>query len=198
MNTHVADVSEPVVLVPLFVAGLAVMLWRLNSGRRLTWPRAAAGVIACLYGVAVVREVFLPLSMANPDANRAPWYDFINLTPLVNTEFAADMIPNIFLFLPLGVLLPLLARVHSARRAMLIGLLLSLAIETTQLVTDVTLDAEHAADINDVLANTIGALTGYALLRVAVHLPPFARLAAALTWPGTSPTWQNNLDARTT
>jgi glycopeptide antibiotics resistance protein len=181
-------VSEGAVLLPLFIAAVLVMLWRLDRGRRRTWARAAAGLIACVYLVGVVKKVLLPLPLnGNAIGGGVPWHDYINLTPFQNTDVGDDMAPNVLLFVPLGVLLPLLARVRPAWRATLIGLLVSVSVETVQFVTDVTLRAGHAADINDVISNTAGALLGFLLLRLALRLPPAARLAEAVAWPDPAP-----------
>ena len=53
-SAPVRDVPSPAVLIPLLLASLAVMLWRLQRGRRFTWPRAGVGALASTYGVAVV------------------------------------------------------------------------------------------------------------------------------------------------
>jgi len=106
------------------------------------------------------------------------WRVFIHLTPLVGAE-PGDVLDNVVLFLPLGVLLALLARVQSARRVTLIEFVLGLIIETTQFVLGVTVSTGHVAGVNDLLGNTIGA----ALLRLCGCAAPLARLNIAMTSP---------------
>lgn len=43
MSSPVHDVPKALVLVPLLVVSLAVMLWRLRSGGRFTWPPMIVG-----------------------------------------------------------------------------------------------------------------------------------------------------------
>lgn len=105
-----------------------------------------------------------------------------NLVPLAGTE-PADMLQNVVVFLPLGVLLPIVARVRSALRVLLCGLLLSLSMEAVQLLNAVTGHGGHVADVNDLLANAAGALLGYGVLRCALLVPPAAQVVRATTWP---------------
>ena len=47
MSSPVHEVPEALVLLPLLAVSLAIMLWRLVSTGRFTWPRAIAGAAAC-------------------------------------------------------------------------------------------------------------------------------------------------------
>jgi len=76
-----------------------------------------------------------------------------------------QMIGNVLAFVPLGILLPLM--LNRPWRSFLIVLVsamsLSAAIELGQLTVSLTLGYGYrAADIDDVILNTIGALLGYA------------------------------------
>ena len=117
----------------------------------------------------MVANTLLPIHLGAADSD-LPWWASVNLTPLAGTEWF-DMARNVVVFVPLGLLLPLVARVRSARGVLLWGFLVSLTMEALQLV-------------NDLLANTLGAPTGYGLFRAAVLLPALAHLAGAATWPG--------------
>jgi glycopeptide antibiotics resistance protein len=182
--TPVQDVPEPAVLIPLFILAVAWMAWRLRRGDRWTAAHVATGAIACVYAVAVVQKVLLPFPMGNASMGTPPpWHDYINLTPFSNTDIGDDMLPNVLLFIPFGVLLPLLTRVRSLWTVTLGGALVSLTIETLQFISDVTVAAGHAADINDFISNTAGAAVGFLLLTALVRLGPVGRVAAAFRWP---------------
>jgi hypothetical protein len=92
----------------------------------------------------------------------------------------------VVVFLPLGVLLPLVGQVSSARRVLLLGFLLSLTMELLQGLNAVTVHGGHIADVNDLLANTLGAPLGYGVLRLARLVPALRRWADAATWPSRS------------
>jgi glycopeptide antibiotics resistance protein len=171
------------VLIPLTIGALAVMVWRLHSRGAITLPRVTAGVAACVYGAGVLKAVLLPFPIVTGHNDiRLGWRVYIHLTPLLTAD-PIGIVLNVALFLPLGVLLPLVARVSSVRRALLIGFLLSLSIEITQFVAVVTVSSGRVADIDDVLSNCFGTLVGYLLYRLAIRVPAAARLAAAATWP---------------
>ena len=76
-----------------------------------------------------------------------------------DTEVLQHILENAALFVPLGILLPMLHRsLRSGWWALLGGAALSTMIETAQLVL-----AAGQCDVNDILANTLGALAGYGL-----------------------------------
>lgn len=78
----------------------------------------------------------------------------LNLLPLQN--LSTDFLLNIALFLPFGYLLPMLWRSHrNLRSVALSGAAFSLLIECSQLLTS------RACDIDDLIANTLGAVLGY-------------------------------------
>jgi glycopeptide antibiotics resistance protein len=100
----------------------------------------------------------------------------------VGTE-PRDMLQNVVVFVPLGLLLPLVSRARSLPSVLLTGFLLSLTMEALQFLNAVVADGGHIADVNDLLANTLGAVVGYGLHRVALRLPALGGFARAATWP---------------
>lgn len=129
MSSPVHDVPKALVLVPLLVVSLAVMLWRLRSGGRFTWPPMIVGAAACGYGVGVLKEVLQPSRSGSMGA--ITWAGGSSCTsPRWSARSRGDLLDNVVLFLPLRVLLVLRARVRSVPRVTLIGFVLSLMIET--------------------------------------------------------------------
>lgn len=81
----------------------------------------------------------------------------INLVPF--DSLGIGFVLNIIMCMPLGFLLPLLWKgCRKCGRTVLIGLIFSLLIEITQLFN------WRASDVDDLMANTCGALIGYILL----------------------------------
>jgi glycopeptide antibiotics resistance protein len=70
---------------------------------------------------------------------------------------------NFLLFIPLGVLLPLVWRRLRFWRGALIALALSIGIELLQYLS-IALGSHRTADVNDVILNTVGACAGLALV----------------------------------
>jgi glycopeptide antibiotics resistance protein len=77
------------------------------------------------------------------------------------------MAANVVMFLPFGILVPMLwPSTRATARVLWLGLGASLAIELTQLLFLVTLNSRRTVDINDLIANAGGAVLGYWLLQL--------------------------------
>lgn len=84
----------------------------------------------------------------------------INLIPF-SDGFSLSFILNIFLFVPLGFLCPLISKSYQCvKNTLLIGCGLSFSIEIVQLFT-----LYRATDINDLITNIVGTLIGYFCFR---------------------------------
>ncbi|WP_186577299.1 VanZ family protein [Aquibacillus kalidii] len=69
---------------------------------------------------------------------------------------------NMLAFVPLGLLLPILfSRMRSSRIVTIFSSLLSVSVETAQLIARV-----GAFDVDDILLNTVGGIIGYMIFRV--------------------------------
>jgi len=98
-----------------------------------------------------------------PVLNLIPFADFLSSPG----GWLKNFFLNILLFLPLGFLLPLLWTSFSGlRRTVLFGFSLSLFIELSQLFV------LRATDTDDLIANTLGALIGFALFRLLAGRRP--------------------------
>jgi glycopeptide antibiotics resistance protein len=183
----------PVVVAVIVLGFTGAVAW-LHGRAAATGPRILVAAVASIYAAGVVSAVFLPFPIRLGAAREgvASWHSVLHLTPLIEAD-PTGLKLNVLLFVPLGLLLPLVARVATAGRALLIGCVLSVGIEATQFVTDLTISSGRVADIDDVISNSVGALLGYGLYRLAVSVPRVAQAAAAATWPGPkavpSPPW---------
>lgn len=91
-----------------------------------------------------------------------------------------NIILNIALFVPLGILLPLLwKRFRKGHWMLLAGFSLTLAIELGQMVTG------NMTDVDDLLHNTLGAMLGWCAVMLILELraKKFRRAAACLILP---------------
>lgn len=94
-----------------------------------------------------IRVSGLGESFFHPNINLIPFHD----------GFRLGAILNIFLFIPLGFLCPLISRHYqSIKHTFFIGCGLSFSIEIVQLFT-----LYRATDIDDLIMNTVGTLIGY-------------------------------------
>jgi glycopeptide antibiotics resistance protein len=77
-----------------------------------------------------------------------------------------NLLGNVALFVPLGILLPLVGdRFRSLKRVLLVALGLSLSIEAIQFLSRF-LGIPRAVDIDDVILNTLGGCLGFALFKI--------------------------------
>ncbi|WP_030221459.1 VanZ family protein [Streptomyces bikiniensis] len=126
----------------------------------------ALRVLAAVYAAAVSSLTLFPLWIYGGDyRNAAPWISQIQPIPLLMAD--VTMIPNVIMFVPLGFLLPLLSPGLTRGRTTALCALASLAIEITQLLQYIALGNGRSVDVNDLVANTLGGLLGYAVLRAA-------------------------------
>lgn len=92
----------------------------------------------------------------NPNINLIPFSDGLSFS----------FIANIFLFIPLGFLCPLVSSAYGrVKNIFILGLGLSFFIEIVQLFT-----LYRATDINDILTNVVGTLIGYCCFRFVKKL----------------------------
>ncbi|MBU2666811.1 VanZ family protein [Actinoplanes bogorensis] len=149
------------VLIPLGLALMAVVLLR---ARTLGVAQIVATWAASWYAVAVFGATTLPLDLAWGAGSGPPDLYRILLVPFV-TMRVDDFILNIAMMLPLAAALRLVFGVRDRRRAVLIGFLISLTIETSQLLMLVFVHGDRWADTNDLIANTLGAWIGWMLIQ---------------------------------
>lgn len=120
-------------------------------------------LLYCLYlsGVLAVTGIGRPFGF-RPRFNFLPFVDMI--------KGPIDTALNVLLFLPLGVLLPLLyAEFENAKKTLLAACILSFSIECIQMF------GLGITDVNDLLTNTAGAALGFALSKTRRAMIPADR-----------------------
>jgi glycopeptide antibiotics resistance protein len=169
----------PVVL-PLGVLTCAVLQLLLVRSGRFSWPRAAVAVALGVYAAGIVANTVFPIFLDKPVADGA-WTDHLALVPLSGYE-VADAVVNVLVFVPLGVLVPLLAARPSWWRTVVVAACVSLAIELTQLATAHLLGGGHLADVDDLVFDVVGGAVGYGVLAALVRVPGGAALVDRFRW----------------
>ena len=93
------------------------------------------------------------------------WRTVGTISALLNT------LGNVIGFIPYGIFIPILfRRTDGFLKILLIGFLSSLTIETIQLIFDV-----GVFDVDDLMLNTLGTISGYGLYRVAKKIIIYER-----------------------
>jgi glycopeptide antibiotics resistance protein len=160
------------------------MAWYLHRRSALTVLRVLVAAAVCVYGAGIILNTVFPIYLDKPRSSIS-WWQNGNFIPLVGAEIYG-IVKNMVAFLPTGFLIPLLIGANSVRRVALYGFLVSITMETIQFANALTGGGGHVTDINDLLANTLGALLGYGLFRIVLLVPSFSRLAAVASWPTAS------------
>lgn len=148
LNLLIEATAALILLVPAFLL-LNSLCFRSNT-------RTRRYLVFGLYLAAVYHIVGLPtVQFLTFDAT-------VNLIPfLPMKEDLKNTVLNVILFIPLGCFLPFLwGRYRRMGEALLVGFCATLAIELGQLLT------YRVTDINDIIANFTGCLTGYLLFRI--------------------------------
>lgn len=146
-----------VVLLPVFLL--------LNGIRFRNGKRTALYFLLSCYLAAVYALVGLPnVTYIRLELN-------LNLVPFADMlQDLENSILNVLLFVPLGLLVPVLWKPYRQKgRMLLFGLGLSLGIELLQIFT------LRATDINDLITNVLGTFLGFGLARGLIKKVPAAR-----------------------
>jgi len=104
------------------------------------------------------------------------WWDVLRLIPFVVPPVGFAL--NIVMFMPLGVLVPLVwPRAATLGRILWVGLATSAVIEFTQLGLWIAVGNRRFFDVNDLYSNTVGAVFGFLLACTLLPsaFPPPAR-----------------------
>ena len=178
------------VAVAVLLTAVSVLVLRRRGAltvRRLSIWWLASAYLAC------VAALTFPTQIRTGDySNLVPWYEKANFLPLVTID-APTFVLNIVMTVPLGFLLPLLTRVRGVRHVALIGLAVSAAVEVTQFLSNVLVSGGRTADVNDLPANTLGAVLGFLAFRALTRLPAVAETAARWSTPGTVAAFDHQL-----
>jgi glycopeptide antibiotics resistance protein len=166
-------------LAALVAAWLVVLLVRRG---RFSLPRAAVALTLGVYAAGIVANTVFPIFLDKP-ARSGGWMHHLNVVPLVGYQ-VDDAVINVAVFVPLGMLVPLLIARPSLRRTVLVGAFISLGIEATQYVTAHVLGGGHIADVNDLVFNVVGGAVGYGVLAALVRVPRVAGLVDRFRWAG--------------
>lgn len=141
---------------------------------------AAHLLLTLLYGL-YLSGVLAVTGIGRPFGFR-PRFNFLPFVDMIKGPI--DTALNVLLFLPLGVLLPLLyAEFENAKKTLMAACILSFSIECIQMF------GLGITDVNDLLTNTAGAALGFALSKTRRAMIPADR-KKKLQAAGVPGTWE--------
>ena len=161
------------------------VLWILSRGiiwmqqKKVVWKREALLLLMYINLAVLIRFVFYPFFTVNGEVqpliiNMSSLQPLrVNFIPLVNIldydikrEAAINIIGNISMFIPTGVIMPILyKRLDCFWKVLLAGAGLSFVIEVIQL-----LFPGSVTDIDDLILNTLGVAVGYGIYAACKRL----------------------------
>ena len=162
---------------------LFAALWLLGRGiiwmrqKKIVWKREACLLLMAIDLAVLIRFVFYPFFTVNGQVQpliihssgiQPPRVNFIPLANILDydskREAAINIIGNISMFIPTGVIMPILyKRLDRFRKVLPAAAGLSLVIETIQLFLP-----GSVTDIDDLILNTVGVAIGYGIYKL-VH-----------------------------
>jgi glycopeptide antibiotics resistance protein len=162
---------DATVLLPLLLAYLALVAAPAVRRRAyLTARRLVVLTALVLYGLGVVAITIFPIVRRPPEFWLGePWWTVIHWIPFYVD--APSFVLNVIMMEPFGLLVPLMwPRTGSLRRIATWALATSAAIELIQFILGLTLGSRRTVDVNDLIANTAGAVIGFLLLKLAAPI----------------------------
>ncbi|MFC4319901.1 VanZ family protein [Litchfieldia salsa] len=155
------------VLGPVAMLGLIwLVLWSRKRESELKLGQVAMIVSFGVYLLCVLHLVFFPIDVNIGEyANQTPWYKTINFIPILTIDIQTFLL-NIIMLIPFGMYLPVLFKVkESVKKAATLGFIFSISLEVVQLVIRITLGSGRSTDINDLIANSLGAAIGFIMMK---------------------------------
>ncbi len=171
------------IVAPLGLLMFLLLLGRLHARGHFSLPRAAVALALSIYAAGVIANTVFPIFLNAPDSGE-PWQPAVALVPFADYEID-DALMNVGVFLPLGMLIPLLLTRPTCARVVLTAAGTSLAIELAQFAADLFFAGGHISDVNDFLSNVAGGAIGYGLFVAATRVPALTRLIDRFRWAGT-------------
>ena len=158
------------------------------KNKQIQWKREAQLLLVYICIVVVARYTFFPFRMIEGkvqpllfDAARIfpPRVNFIPLMNLFDYEIRSEAIINFIgnttMFIPLGIVWPCVFKeLNNHRKVITAGVGFSLCIEILQLPF-----FDRVSDVDDLILNTLGFVTGYAIYLLVQKIAKLTKKASA-------------------
>lgn len=170
MNINMIEISFPLGEIIFACLYILFRLWNYLKNKEFNLKEELIHLLIYINLAVIIRFAYYPFFKS--DGLIKPLYidlknfysERINLIPIVNIlRFATkkdmyiNLIGNVALFIPTGILLPFLyKRLNNFFKVVGTGMLISLIIEITQIPI-----YDRACDIDDLILNSLGVIIGY-------------------------------------
>ena len=180
MDNPFSQVPVLPVVIPLGLVVFAILVWRGRVLRSFSLPRVAVAAALAVYASGIVANTVFPIYLDKPDHAEA-WTPYVALIPFADYELS-DALMNVAVFVPLGMLIPLVLARPTWWKVSSIALAVSMVIEVAQLAVQGLFRGGHIADVSDLICNAAGGALGYAILLALAAIPGVSRLIDRFRW----------------
>lgn len=165
-NSFMFTIDSWYILIPAFLLFLCYMVLVTVIRKKYHFGQFILIISFAVYFMCMIHLVFFPIEVNIGEyANLTPWYKSINFIPVLTID-VPTFILNIIMLAPFGMYLPLLStKYQSVKKVAFMGLYISLSFEVTQLLIRIILGNGRSTDINDLIANTLGTVIGFLIIR---------------------------------
>ncbi|MDN3436537.1 VanZ family protein [Planococcus sp. APC 3900] len=166
-DSIIFTINSSSILLPLFLIFLVYLLVSTFFKRNYYGMGQFTLVLSfAIYLLSMLHLVIFPIEVNLGEyRNLTPWYKAANFIPILTIDVKTFVL-NVIMLVPFGMYLPFLNRkIQSIKQAARLGFYVSLSFELTQLVIRILLGSGRSTDINDLIANTLGAVIGFLLIR---------------------------------
>lgn len=150
-NIYTSNLSTIIIAIPIFI-----ILWSVMGAAFYKYMRIIGAVAALIVIGAILYATVISRGESDKGADFIPFSSFERAQ--IQPEMYRSMLMNVFLFVPLGLVLPFVFGSSTGKRILLTilaGLLLSMSIEAIQYFAQLGM-----SETDDVISNTLGTAIG--------------------------------------
>lgn len=170
-DSIIFTIDSTYILLPAFLLFLIYLLIASFLKKNYAVGQFTLMLSFAIYFLTMMHLVFFPIEVNLGEyRNLTPWYKSTNFIPVLTIDVKTFVL-NIIMLVPFGMYLPFLSRkIRSVKQAAHLGFYVSLSFELTQLAIRILLGSGRSTDINDLIANTLGAVIGFLLIRQILRI----------------------------
>ncbi|MEK5040128.1 VanZ family protein [Sporosarcina sp. FSL K6-3457] len=165
-HSFIFTIDSWYILIPVFLLFICYMVLVTVIRKKYQFGQFILLTSFAVYFMCMIHFVFFPIEVnIGIYANLTPWYKSINFVPVLTIDLSTFIL-NIIMLVPFGLYLPLLSnKYQSVKKVAIMGLYISLFFEGTQLLIRILLGNGRSTDINDLIANTLGTVIGFLIIK---------------------------------
>ena len=135
---------------------ISCMIWRMKRQGKISGSQALAGMLLAFFLTLVFASTVFTRVPAQRSYELVPFWSWQRVLACADMDILQENLLNILLFVPIGILLPLVSEKLRLRQVCLIGLGISFLIELCQLVL-----CRGLFEWDDMIHNTLGCGAGF-------------------------------------